>query len=51
MVMKGSSVYRQESRERLTKQISWWESVTDHPTVMNSQMKYAISSWEKSNDC
>jgi len=51
MVMKVSSVYGKESGGRPTRQIPWWESVIHHPTRMKRQMKYSISSWEKSHDC
>jgi len=41
----------QGSGERPIRKISWWESVIDQPTRMKRQMKYSISSWEKSHDC
>jgi len=38
-------------RGKAIRQISWWESVTDHPTRLRRQMKYSISSCEKSHNC
>jgi len=35
---------------RPTRQISWWESVIDHPIRMKRQMKYSMSSQRKSHD-
>lgn len=50
MVMMGLSVYGYESRGKSTRQISWWEPVIDHTTRMKKQMKYSVSSWEKSHN-
>lgn len=44
-VMKELSVSGQESEERATGHISWWESVIDYSTTMKRQMNYSISSW------
>ena len=44
MVMIGLSVHEDESRGRPTRQISWQDSVTDHPTRTKRQKKYSVSS-------
>lgn len=34
---------KKKSGEILTRQISWWEAVIDHPNRMKRQRKYSIS--------
>lgn len=37
--------------EQGNRQLSWWESVTNHTTRMKRQMKYFISAWLMFYDC
>lgn len=39
------------NQRKANRQISWWESVRDHPPRMERQMRYPVSSWEKSHNC
>lgn len=39
------------NQRKANRQMSCWESVSDHPPRLERQMRYPVSSWEKPHNC